>query len=864
MFYPFKRIDSSSLRLFGAAVVMARIRVMSVPIVLGALLLSIAGCASWSRQTVEPPEPVVRIELKGPYDQEIPAAFMEELKAAGSRDDASVPYIFMGVGAHFERMGDDARGIHFYDRAAEAFRMRKNLYGEAAAVTRKVAALCEFGKMTEAAEVIRQMQQDMGTLPMRPFVDYAWGYYYLTVGDYGHALLRFHQAIEDNPLYRDQIDLFCLKRDTAYGAGKALVLSRYIHRIGIYNGWLEPERDAAVGDRQDIDRGMGHLRWVLELHEDMRRAEAVRFMKEETVSRIEVDIFNLLGLADGLMGRRQSAQANLGLSLSMSQRAGDPIGEAESLFFLTQIDLLRENTGGGLPAARLLSDLADKHHLRFYQVWAKYVLAHYDADSGRLSDAIALLQSASMILERPGWDQIIKGKSHYHFKGRLVSEALLDLLVRNGDHRSALETAERIKAKGLSELLAGKNIGANQAEDDLLREALHIAGDIGVIQKKMFRCADGRALAYLTEQMKKADSDYDAVLAKIRTANENLYALTFPPAVDSAAIQRLLDENTTLFVYFVTDARLYAWVMNKDRIHLEQLDTERQELQRLILSFVDAIKSDEKNKLRSLSAAIYDTLLKPVMMFASGDRVGVIPHDVLYYLPFAALNYRGKYLLEGFSIFYLPHLVELNHFVGKTTARGTKIVAFGNPVFGSDETDRLHGEMELKRIKKRFADAQIFIANEASIARLKETMEVSDIIHFAVPGRYEPDNPLNSGPALTSVGQDTGRLRVLDILKLRLSGRTIVWSASETLPDRQSTGMDMALLNKAFFHAGSPSVVSTLWSVHDRQRANIMDSFYASIGRKNDLAVALRSAQLDMVRRGHAPRHWAAFIVMGL
>ena len=56
----------------------------------------------------------------------------------------------------------------------------------------------------------------------------------------------------------------------------------------------------------------------------------------------------------------------------------------------------------------------------------------------------------------------------------------------------------------------------------------------------------------------------------------------------------------------------------------------------------------------SLSRRAYDLLLKPVIPFVSGDRIGFIPDDCLSYFPFAAMNYRGKFLAEAFSIFYLP------------------------------------------------------------------------------------------------------------------------------------------------------------------------------------------------------------------
>jgi CHAT domain-containing protein len=138
-----------------------------------------------------------------------------------------------------------------------------------------------------------------------------------------------------------------------------------------------------------------------------------------------------------------------------------------------------------------------------------------------------------------------------------------------------------------------------------------------------------------------------------------------------------------------------------------------------------------------------------------------------------------------------------------------------------------------------------------------------DILHFAVRGQFNPDDPLRSGLLLTPGEDQDGILSVLDIFRLRFPGRAVVLSGCDTLPEKDPEGKSFSALQKAFLHAGSPSVVSTLWLVGDRAAAYLLELFYRQLERKKSLADSLRTAQLRLIREGYPPYVWAAFIVTG-
>jgi CHAT domain-containing protein len=122
---------------------------------------------------------------------------------------------------------------------------------------------------------------------------------------------------------------------------------------------------------------------------------------------------------------------------------------------------------------------------------------------------------------------------------------------------------------------------------------------------------------------------------------------------------------------------------------------------------------------------------------------------------------------------------------------------------------------------------------------------------------------LQSSLLLTpGAGQD-GALSALEIFRLRFSGRAVVLSGCDTLPEKDPEGKSFLALQRAFLHAGSSAVVSTLWLVDDRGAAHLLDLFYRQMERKKSLSDSLRAAQLQLLREGAPPYVWAAFVLTG-
>jgi len=832
--------------------------------VLSMWLLIALGCAGMIDYLPSPPESMSRIELKGPYDRDIPKKYIGQLRGASIASDWAIPYIFMTVGMHFESAGDAERALHFFDRSIAEFHKRKDLFGEGTATNRKVFVLHEFGRNQEAYNLIREKEKEWINPPMIAFVYHNYGHYFLMNGDYDKASDFFRKALIANPEYQNDFNLLMLLRDVSLELGISVILADYVPRMSKKYSLLEFDPAMMNTIRKRVDDGTAHLHHVLELNREIGRTKVGRFAPD-VVSRImESNVYNFLGLASGIKGNWEESHKYLAMSSEIAGNAGYRIGEIDSIFFLNQVYLLEKNVTVGQKAAERFNVMADRYRFPFYQVWAKYILSRYYVGYGNTDKAINTLMEAVAVIEKQRSALMTDTlKETYLYNRQVVYESLVELLAREGDYRGALEMAERAKSRILVDLLAGKDISRNPVEASLLREEGQANGQITNIRKQILRVPGEEAVRVLTEKLEKAEETYRNVVLKIKKENEELYSMVSVQPTDIDTIQKLLDQNTTLFDYFVTDNLLYVWAVQKERIHMERIKISKDELSELVSSFLTAVMSKDRKKTNFLSQRIYDAILKPIIPFVSGDRIGFIPHDSLYYMPFTAMSYKKQFLVEAFSIFYLPNTGVFKYAMDKQVSKGLKVLAFGNPDLGDRDMDLPYAAMEVESIKKRIDQTTAFFNRMATKSKVKELMGEFDIIHFATHGQFLPEFPMNSGLLLAPDSQDDGRLTALEILKLRFNGRAVVMSACKTALGMSSTGTEIVGLNRSFLYAGSPSVISSLWNVDDRATAQFMDHFYKYLEAEKDIADALKMAQVDMIRKGYAPYYWAPFILTG-
>ena len=153
------------------------------------------------------------------------------------------------------------------------------------------------------------------------------------------------------------------------------------------------------------------------------------------------------------------------------------------------------------------------------------------------------------------------------------------------------------------------------------------------------------------------------------------------------------------------------------------------------------------------------------------------------------------------------------------------------------------------------------------------------VLHFATHGLPETRFGCASIPPslVTSIGGEgsDGFLSFDEIARLPLDANLVVLSACETSAGvssglarrsgQEEGGKALAGLVRAFLTAGARSVLATYWRVSVAEESDALMSEFYSRGRSQNVAEALRGAQLSLIRqpRYSHPYYWGAYFVVG-
>jgi CHAT domain-containing protein len=143
-------------------------------------------------------------------------------------------------------------------------------------------------------------------------------------------------------------------------------------------------------------------------------------------------------------------------------------------------------------------------------------------------------------------------------------------------------------------------------------------------------------------------------------------------------------------------------------------------------------------------------------------------------------------------------------------------------------------------------------------------------LFFATHGFADPKNPELSGIVLSQFDKngkpvEKGYLRLGDIFNMDWAAELVVLSACETGLGKDTKGEGLVGLTRGLMYAGSKRAVVSLWKVSDKGTSELMPLFYKSVLADKSPAVALREAQLQMLKsqEWRNPYFWSAFTLQG-
>ena len=431
--------------------------------------------------------------------------------------------------------------------------------------------------------------------------------------------------------------------------------------------------------------------------------------------------------------------------------------------------------------------------------------------------------------------------------GRLIAR-----LIADGAWARAFEYVERARSRALVDLLAAKqNFAAGGERSEEIRSTL---AELDMIE------AAGRAEGSTppSEHAGRRSMALVSLHDKVKEFGPELTSLVTVTAVQAGEIQRQLGAEEVLLEYYVHDAGLYAFVVTRERLDIVKLDGNG--LLDDVAAFRTTLEDPRSSDVGPHARKLFDRLVRPIAGLLTGSRVTVVPYGVLHYLPFNALSGSDGYLIERYSVRYLPSASVLGYLAARAAAPTKALLALGDPELAGHRLP--DAAREARAVAARFPVATVLVGSEATEAAFRSLAPRHSHLHVAAHSRFDSRAPLTSGLLLARDEQHDGVLTVDEIFSLRLDADLVTLSACETGLGTLNPGDDVIGLTRGLLYAGARAVVASLWKVDDEATLELMTEFYDRLAAA-DAIEALRAAQLAIFRQHSHPFYWAAFQLTG-
>jgi pentatricopeptide repeat protein len=475
-----------------------------------------------------------------------------------------------------------------------------------------------------------------------------------------------------------------------------------------------------------------------------------------------------------------------------------------------------------------------------------------------------------------------------------VYDGILYACIKAGQVEKAIEYLERIKARNLAELLATRNLfpkgniptivldNLKRLRQEIVTEQRNLdvveqnrtTNLISGISKSMASpsswLADRNQLNELLRQLDElTTNEIDPIDYKFKITQQ-VKPISFEEIIGRDGNLSLIDDRTAILEWYLTNHGFHTFIITtkfeRPYIWSSSPTEERggEEFEEEQIWFKQYLHNYQENRqqwieelsenLRRLAQIIHiDEILS--YLPASCDQLILIPHRFLHLIPLHALPLsEGGCLLDRFprGVRYAPscQLLQLTH--NQERRNFNRLLAIQNPT-----KDLGYTTVEVGTIQHYFSHTDVFIENAAQKATLVEvkikdngTREViqnsqlglANCAHFSCHAEFNFESPLDSALLLA----DGERLTLGEIFDLDLSQcRLVTLSACETgLTNYKILSDEYVGIPSSFLYAGSPSVVSSLWTVQDVSTAFLMIKFYQNMSLYETVAIALNQAQI--------------------
>jgi CHAT domain-containing protein/Tfp pilus assembly protein PilF len=557
-------------------------------------------------------------------------------------------------------------------------------------------------------------------------------------------------------------------------------------------------------------------------------------------------------------------------------------------------------------------------------VWPLNSLALLYGRQGRYADALPIVKrtiSQGIAAKSVAFPLLFTSQAH---KVVSSSQAL-------ADSYDILQRASSSAAANAVSKLAARFAATSGELAVLVRMDQDLTAEAGILDKSLVAAvsktpADRNSAAedQIRKRIEAIKSERDKLSQVFNQRFPDYVALSKPQPLSLQETQRLL-RNDEALVVFDFDAKSYAWIVTKTdadwtelKISAKDLDAQVKALRSSLTFRVD--KPFDAQLAYKIYQATFGAFADKI---AAKTRLSVVTNGALTSLPPALLASKDPsakslkevdWLVRSHAITILPSVASLKVLRSRsgTSSAQKPMIAFADPVFSKN--DARARVASLRAIASFYDGGQLdLVALANALPALPETADEVRAIaavlkagkddlklgiaasetavkqaklddyriayfatHGLVAGEVERFAKVKAEPALAltipekATDLDDGLLTASEVAQLKLDADWVVLSACNTAAEDKPGAEALSGLARAFFYAGSRTLLVSHWEVDSRATVRLMVETFQAGSRDPKLshAEALRQSMLTMLdgakSDGEAhPRLWGPFVVVG-
>jgi CHAT domain-containing protein len=829
------------------------------------------------------------LALLGRYDQAYAnvARARDLFRARG--DSLRLARLEINFGNVLHRQDRFTEALAAYRRACEELWPDKDVEGIAVVLHNIAVCLIALNDYHEALATYRRAREFCEGHGMPLLVrqsDYNIAYLYYLRGEYGRAIdslrstrevcqktgdghhfalcyldlseiyVELNLSEEAAQMAQEAVKLF-EKLGTGYEAAKSLVN----HAIALSQQEMAPEALALFSKARELFVKEGNHVWpsLINLYEAVVYFHQGRYPEAHRLCEAAYDFFRtsvlqakavvcrlLLARLALITGDLERALGQCETAAKQADQMESPILQYQSRFVLGQVhEAMRQPT----------------------LAYADYQTAHREMEALRSSLANEEMKIAFMANKLEVYERLVE----LSLDGVSTSEA-------GGGRRAspserAFQYVEHAKSRSLRDLVFGRTLCLTRQETnrgEFVRRIRDLREQLNWYYHRIELEQLGRS-GTSVDRLRILEEQARAREKQLLQALHEQPAGGFTEAVEASRVSTLeeiraaLPATGTLIEYFQVGDRLLVAVLDQESLEVVPLRSLSQVTSHLrMLQFQLAKPGQGPAYLLATGGTalppvqhhlrlLYQELVAPVQDRLKGDRLVIVPHDVLHYVPFHALLNGQDYLIDSFATTYAPSasVLALCHRAA-ARPRGPSLV-MGLP----DSQAPLIGD-EVVAVAGLLPESDLYLGEHATSAVLRDKGALSRFIHIATHGHFRHDNPLFSGVRLGD-----GNVQLYDLYNLSLPAELIALSGCATGLNVTARGDELLGLQRGLIYAGAKSLLLTMWEVHDQSTAQFMRLFYQALLEGADKAKALQSAAIQLREQYPHPYYWAPFVLIG-